>query len=252
MAEALDVEFDPRLRIILAADVANQAELDHLIEVFGLELDWFKFGIMTQGYFGGPQVLKRLVEEELQVMADLKLHDVPYIMAGAAAAAAAQGAKFITAHASAGVEALKAVIEVKGQAQILGVTVLTSLDEKECRRIYGTSVEKTVLRLADNARQAGCDGLVCAPHELKLLRRYRRFDRLIKVTPNIRPAWAATGDQNRQRSMTPAEAVAHGADYLVIGRPLTHPPKDVGSPAMALHLICDEMRPALKKRGGWK
>jgi orotidine-5'-phosphate decarboxylase len=159
---------------------------------------------------------------------DLKLHDIPNTAAGAVRSATRNGARMLTLHASGGKEMMAAASRAAreesdkaGRARplLLGVTVLTSLKDEELRLIgFAHAVADQVLRLAVLARDSGLDGVVCSPHEIEIIKRECGGDFLV-VTPGIRPAWAAAQDQ--KRVMTPAEALSRGADYLVIGRPIT-------------------------------
>lgn len=122
---------------------------------------------------------------------------------------------------------------------VLGVTVLTSMSDETCQSIYGDSSAAKVIQFASNCAQAGLDGVVCSAEEATVLRSNEATKDLLLVTPGIRPAWAATGDQSRV--MTPQRAVEAGADYLVIGRPITQPPSEVGSPKDAVMNIMEEV-----------
>jgi orotidine-5'-phosphate decarboxylase len=147
-----------------------------------------------------------------QVFLDLKFHDIPNTVAKAVAAAAAHKVFLLTVHASGGSEMLEAAAQVAGRPKIVGVTVLTSV---------AGDVQAEVLRRAQLCQEAGLDGVVASPQELPALR--AKFgEKFVIVTPGIRPGWAAAGDQ--KRIMTPAEAVAAGASYIVVGRPILAAP----------------------------
>jgi orotidine-5'-phosphate decarboxylase len=167
------------------------------------------------------------------VFLDLKFHDIPNTVAAACREAARLGVSFLTVHAAGGTAMLQAAVDgvETGTAdraatgvqavppRLLAVTVLTSLAAEDLSAIgVNAAPETQVLRLAGLARVAGVDGVVCSAHELLALRQAFGPD-LLTVVPGIRPEWAATGDQ--KRTMTPAEARQAGADYLVIGRPIT-------------------------------
>jgi orotidine-5'-phosphate decarboxylase len=179
----------------------------------------------------GPALFRKLKALRKAVFLDLKLHDIPNTVAGAVRSAFAHGVQMMTIHASGGREMMAKAAEAARLAAtdtgrpkpvLLGVTVLTSLKGADLEEVgQSPDVAAQVLRLAGLAKAAGLDGVVCSPQEIEVLRReYGR--ELIIVTPGIRPAWAAAQDQ--KRIMTPAEAVAKGADYLVIGRPITGAP----------------------------
>ncbi len=159
---------------------------------------------------------------------DLKFHDIPNTVAGAVRAAVPLGPDLLTIHAAGGPAMLRAAVaaaaETAGDADVprprlLGITVLTSLDDDDLTAVgqHGPVTEQ-VRRLAALAQETGLDGVVCSPHEIAALRRLCGPDFLL-VVPGIRPAWAAADDQ--KRVLTPAQALAEGADYLVIGRPIT-------------------------------
>ena len=159
---------------------------------------------------------------------DLKYHDIPNTVAGAVRSATRKGVHMLTLHTSGGKEMMAAAARVaqeesartgKERPILLGVTVLTSLKDEELRRIgFAHAVADQVLRLAVLAKDSGLDGVVCSPHEIEIIKRECGGDFLV-VTPGIRPVWAAAQDQ--KRIMTPAEAIGKGADFLVIGRPIT-------------------------------
>jgi len=181
----------------------------------------FKVGLGL--LFGpGPATVAALAEVGKPVFADAKLHDIPSQVEQAARRLAALGARWITAHASGGTEMLEAAVRGAGSAStgsgVLAVTVLTSLADADVERFApGTTAGKLTSRLARLADTAACEGVICSPQELGVIAQVAPG--LTKVTPGIRPAGSDHGDQ--KRTMTPAEATARGADYLVIGRPIT-------------------------------
>ncbi len=187
----------------------------------------------------GPSVVERLVSEGFSVFLDLKYHDIPNTVAGACRAAADLGVWMVNVHAQGGrrmMEAAKEAVEnLVEPPRLIAVTVLTSLGRDDLMEVglSGTPLDN-VVRLAKLAKHAGMDGVVCSPHEIKALRRTMPKSFSL-VTPGIRPAGAATQDQ--KRVMTPAEAVERGADYLVIGRPITR----AEDPMAALAAIEDEI-----------
>jgi len=171
----------------------------------------------------GPDGVRRIVELGLPVFLDVKFHDIPNTVARAVAAAHGLGVAMLTIHVSGGAAMMRAAVEAararEPRIMLLGVTVLTSLDDADLAALgVADKVTAQVLRLAELAWDAGLDGIVCAPDEVTLLR--SRFETGFSlVVPGIRPAGSAVGDQKRTR--TPAEAAAAGADVLVIGRPIT-------------------------------
>lgn len=187
----------------------------------------------------GPQLIETLQLKGFDVFLDLKFHDIPTTVSKALKAAASLGVWMVNVHASGGQRMLDAAAEaVKSgshQPLLIAVTVLTSMSEADLPLIgVSASPEEQVLRLSSLARNAGLDGVVCSPHEVSVIKKTCTNDFLC-VTPGIRPAFASKGDQHR--IMTPAEALAAGSDYLVIGRPITQ----AKNPLEALRLITDEM-----------
>jgi orotidine-5'-phosphate decarboxylase len=152
------------------------------------------------------------------------------------------GAEFLTVHTAGGAEMLRRAVEAAGSTKILGVTVLTSLDEQDLKAdgVEG-GVEAAVVRRARLAASAGVPGLVCSPREVSGVR--QALPQIKLVVPGVRPAGAALGDQ--KRVATPASAIASGADYLVVGRPI----RDDASPAQAFTAIVAEVDQALKAKG---
>ncbi|MGZ6142801.1 MAG: orotidine-5'-phosphate decarboxylase [Myxococcales bacterium] len=173
----------------------------------------------------GPAAVEAIRPFGLPIFLDLKLHDIPATVEGAARGVARLGVQYVTVHASGGAEMIRAARRALPHTKLLAVTVLTSLE----------AAEGEVLRLARLAIEAGADGIVCAPTDVALLRRELGPAPLI-VVPGIRPAGAARGDQ--RRTGTPGEAVRAGASILVVGRPL----RDAPDPAAAADSIAAELR----------
>ena len=171
----------------------------------------------------GPLAVEHARKRGFRVFLDLKFHDIPNTVAAACAAAAAQGVWMINLHALGGRAMMKAAREAVAGARtppkLLAVTLLTSMEASDLADVgIGGSPQDAVLRLARLARASGLDGVVCSPQEAALLRRELGKDFLL-VTPGVRPADGARGDQ--KRVATPGAAISAGADYLVIGRPIT-------------------------------
>lgn len=211
------------------------------------ELRWVKVGLELF-VAGGPDVVRQLRDQGKRVFLDLKFHDIPATMAGACRSAARLGAELITVHACAGSEALRvaqlaaqdsAAAAGHGPPTLLAVTVLTSWEAERfaTELAIPEPVVSYVPRLAAMAAQAGVGGCVCSPLEVAALRAAHPQPFAL-VTPGIRPAGAALGDQ--QRVMTPAQAVAAGASQLVIGRPITA----AENPAQAFQACCAELTPS--------
>lgn len=181
----------------------------------------------------GPAVIRAMHEREFQVFLDLKFHDIPNTVAKACAVAADMGVWMLNVHASGGLrmmeEAMRAVEQAGSGSLLIAVTVLTSMDASEFRSIgLDGSAEDQVKRLASLAQTAGLHGVVCSAQEAPMLRQHCSSGFLL-VTPGIRPADAGKDDQ--KRTATPADAMAMGVNYMVIGRPITqavYPAKTLG------------------------
>ena len=209
-------------RIIVALDVPTKQEALELIEKLRGQISFFKIGL--QLYTAeGREILRAVFSTGSKVWLDLKLHDIPNTVARAVESANRLGVEMFTIHLSGGSEMIRAATSARaGNMLLLGVTVLTSSTEETLREIgILAKVDDQVLRLAKVGVEAGIDGVVASSHEITPLR--REFGNKIKiVVPGIRPTWSEPGDQ--KRTMTPREALEAGADYLVIGRPITaHP-----------------------------
>ena len=206
-------------KIIVALDVASKKDALDLVTQLRDQISFFKVGLQLYTA-AGPDLVRELSRNGASVFLDLKLHDIPNTVAGAVASASALGVQMLTVHLSGGRAMLEAAVAKKsGNLQLLGVSVLTSSDEATLRETGVTSsVEKQVEQLAHLGVDAGINGIVASPHEIKNLRRIFG-DKIVIVTPGIRPAHGDHGDQ--KRVMTPKEAFSIGADYLVIGRPIT-------------------------------
>lgn len=237
---------DVKDRIIVALDVSDLSEVKSLIQELTPHVGCFKVGLELLTAVGAPKVVEFVHSLGGQVFYDGKFDDIPNTVGSAAKAVAELNIKMFNVHASAGVEAMMAAIANKGQSLVLAVTVLTSLEENNAHLIFGASSKAKVLQFARDAKIAGMDGIICSPQELELLAKQKELGELLKVTPGVRPEWAATGDQ--KRIMTPGDAIAAGATALVIGRPITKPPKEVGGPADAAQRIAEEITMALERR----
>lgn len=233
---------EPENKIIVALDVNSPERARQLIEELAPHVGYFKIGLELITAVGGPEVVRFVRESGGRVFYDGKFNDIPNTVGGAAKAAANLNVGMFNVHASAGVEAMMAAVANKERSLVLAVTVLTSLDENNAHLIFGAPSKIKVLQFARDAKIAGCDGIICSPQELELLGKQQEFDNLLKVTPGVRPEWAAVGDQ--KRVMTPGEAIRAGAHFLVIGRPITKPPTEIGSPAEAARRIAEEIAQA--------
>lgn len=230
---------DPVLRdrLIVALDVPSVAEARALVDALGDSVGFYKIGLEL-AYGGGLDLARALADEGKKVFLDLKLHDIPATVERAAAQVARLGATFLTVHAFPQTMAAAKAGVGDGGTAILGVTVMTSYDDGDLAAAgYALGVRDLVARRADQAVAAGIGGLILSAEEVAGLRA-RVGPTLKLVTPGIRPAGAAAGDQ--KRVMTPAAALAAGADHLVVGRPITRAPE----PRAAAEAILAEMAQA--------
>ncbi len=233
---------DPKQGIIVALDVNTLEAAGKLVEVLAPHVGCFKIGLELISAVGGPQAVKFVHELGGKVFYDGKFNDIPNTVAGATRAVANLGVWMLNVHASAGIDAMMAAVKNRGHSLVLAVTVLTSFEENDAHLIFGAPSKAKVLQLARFARLADCDGIICSPQELELLGKRPEFAGLTKITPGVRPAWAAAGDQ--RRIMTPADAINAGATALVIGRPITNPPPEIGGPVEAAKRIAEEIASA--------
>lgn len=215
-----------RERIIVALDVENEHEALALADQLRDYAGAFKVGLQLYGR-AGPPIVRSLTEDGHKVFLDLKFHDIPNTVDRACRQAVEQGAAIFNLHASGGREMMRRGVQAARERAaelgipvplVIAVTVLTSLDEQSLQEIGLGNVEKTVLNFARLAAEVGMDGVVASPQEVALIRKHCGPDFKI-ICPGIRPKWAATNDQ--KRITTPQEAISLGADYLVVGRPIT-------------------------------
>jgi len=206
---------------IVALDVPSSEKALALVDELGGECRFYKIGneLFTSA---GPEVVRRVRERGADVFLDLKLHDIPNTVAGGVRGAAAMGARLVTVHATGGLAMLRAAVDAGGSdCGILAVTVLTSLTADEIAGSWGrptVDVSDEVLRLAELAAEAGAHGVVCSGREARAVR--DRFgDRLAVLVPGVRAPGGAAQDQ--ARVVTPSEAAAAGATYVVVGRMVT-------------------------------
>jgi len=235
---------DPRDRLIVALDVDTPAQAERLVERLEGPVRYFKIGsqLFTAA---GPAAVEAVQKRGAEVFLDLKFHDIPNTVAGAAREATRLGVFMFNVHASGGRAMMKAAADGAAVAArelavrrplVVAVTVLTSLDRVALHREVGiaSSVEGHVLHLAELARDAGLDGTVASPNEIAAVRRSLGPGWVI-VTPGVRPAGSAADDQSR--IATPEAAARAGAHYLVVGRPITGAP----DPAKAAAAVLAEM-----------
>ena len=231
----------PRERLIVALDLPSVEAAEALVGRLGDAVSFYKIGYQL-AYAGGLAYAHRLAGAGKQVFLDLKLHDIGNTVAQGVKSVARLGATFLTVHAYP--QTMKAAVEAReGRLAILAVTVLTSYDDSDLKAAgYDTSVKALVAGRAEQARALGVDGLVCSPEEAATVRTIAGAGMTL-VTPGIRPAGAEAGDQ--KRTATPAKAIAAGADYLVVGRPVVAAPDPR---AVAEAIIAEIAQQARKER----
>jgi orotidine-5'-phosphate decarboxylase len=209
----------PRDRLIVALDYPGVADAEALVARLGEAVGFYKVGLQLVFTPGGMAFAERLARMGKRVFLDVKLLDIDNTVAGAVASVAAMGMAFLTVHAYG--QAMRAAVAARGDAslRLLGVTVLTSMSDDDLKAAgYALSAAELVERRAADAVAAGMDGIVTSPAEAAAVRRLAGA-KLTIVTPGIRPQGSASGDQ--KRLATPAAAIRAGADYLVVGRPIT-------------------------------
>jgi orotidine-5'-phosphate decarboxylase len=229
----------PAERLAFALDVATWEEAEPLVDVLQGTVGVFKVGLQLFTAVG-PSAVTRLRDRGTKVFLDLKLHDIPATVQHATEQALKHGVNYLTMHVSAGSDAMRAAADVaRGtQLQLLGVTLLTSLDEAMLSAIgMRGPTPDAVVRLAKLAVEAGLTGLVCSPIECELIRA-ELGDDLLLVTPGVRPSGSSEGDQ--KRLATPSQAIASGADLLVVGRPI----RDAKDPKLAAEGVLREIEAA--------
>jgi len=215
------VPLDPRERLILALDVPSVATAEAMIVRLGESVSFYKIGYQL-AFAGGIDLARALAGAGKQIFLDLKLHDIGNTVGRGVESVARLGASFLTVHAYP--QTMHAAVDARAGStlRILAVTVLTSYDDADLAAAgYDFTVPELVGERAAQARDVGVDGLVCSGEEAAMLRPIVGAGMTL-VTPGIRPAGAGAGDQ--KRVMTPAAAIAAGADYLVIGRPILAAP----------------------------
>src|SRR5438094_8484808 len=222
-------------KIIVALDVATKEKALELVKELRDRISFFKIGL--QLYTAeGPEIVRAVLATGAKVWLDIKLYDIPNTVARAVESANDLGVHMLTIHLSGGSEMVRAATKARANNMLLlGVTVLTSATEQTLREIgVPGKVDDQVLRLASLGVEAGIDGVVASPHEIKKLR--AEFASRIKiVVQGIRPTWAEPGDQ--KRFTTPRQAIEAGADYIGIGRPITTHPQ----PSEAVAKILQEL-----------
>jgi orotidine-5'-phosphate decarboxylase len=234
---------EPKDRLIIALDVDAAEKAIALAEKLKNDVRFFKIGFELFSSCG-PSIVKEIAKSGGRIFLDLKFHDIPNTVSKAALSVTKLGVFMFNIHALGGYDMMKKTADaVKIEAQklkveppkVLAVTILTSMDENALKKVgINDTMNQEVLRLAELTKSAGLDGVVASPSEARLIRERLGRDFLI-ITPGVRPSWAEAGDQ--KRVATPKEAVADGATYIVVGRPVT----EAKDPAQAARKILEEM-----------
>ncbi|MDO8686922.1 MAG: orotidine-5'-phosphate decarboxylase [Candidatus Berkelbacteria bacterium] len=256
-------------RIIVALDVDSLSKALKIVEDLHPFVGCFKIGLELLTSEGPEKVVYEIKERGGKIFYDGKFLDIPNTVAGASRAVTKLGVEMFNIHCLGGKAMMQATVKVAKETSdalgiipplVLGVTLLTSLDyqdlvemrlmgelniadPEELAEIKRDRITRLVQNLALLAQESGLDGVIASPQETGIIRRYCGQDLLI-VTPGVRPEWASVGDQ--KRVMTPGEAIRAGADFLVIGRPITQPPVKIGTPVEAAQMIAEEIASVLK------
>lgn len=231
-------------RVVLALDVATLDEAKRLVKLLHPYVACFKVGLELLTSEGAPNVIDMIHGEGGSVFYDGKFCDIPNTVGRASRAVSSMGVAMFNVHASAGIDAMKAAADNRGSSLLFAVTVLTSISDDYCCNLYGQSSKDTVIRMAHEAKLAGCKGIICSPQELEFLSKEEPLKTMSFMTPGVRPNWAQKNDQ--KRTSTPGEAILNGADYLVIGRPITQS----DNPLRAIKAINEEIQEVIEG-GEW-
>jgi orotidine-5'-phosphate decarboxylase len=240
----LDNQTSAKDKLIVALDVPSRDRALVLIERLSGLVGMFKVGMQLFAA-EGPQFVRELVEAGERIFLDLKFHDIPNTVAGAAEQAVALGVSMFDLHALGGSEMMRAAVFASRRAskppKVLAVTLLTSINDATLGELgIGPDVNSEVIRLAQLASDSGLDGVVASVREIGLIREQVAKEGFIVLTPGVRPEWAGGGDQ--KRVATPADAMRDGADFIVIGRPITAS----ADPRAAAERVLEEIDKALR------
>jgi orotidine-5'-phosphate decarboxylase len=233
--------------IIVALDVTSADAAKSLVTQLSGTVGAYKVGLELFNS-AGLDIFRVLKEADpgAQIFYDAKFHDIPNTVAGAVRAAVANGIWMVNVHASGGRAMMAAAVQAASKADpkplVIAVTILTSLDDSDLKNDLGVNrtAAAQVVALAKLAKDSGCDGVVCSPHEIEAIKQACGTEFMV-ITPGVRPAGAALGDQ--KRVLTPGEAVSRGADYIVVGRPITASE----SPAESARQILAEIQQSIAK-----
>ena len=242
-------------KIVLALDVNSEEDALELVSMLKEYVGYFKIGLGLINSIDRPtNLINKIASEGSKVFLDCKLHDIPNTVAAASKGITKQSINMFNLHIMGGIDMMKAAVDASQNVSkemgsppplILGVTLLTSIDKDEMNtqlRIPG-STQEHVSEMAKMAEVAGLNGVVASPQEIEIIKRSVSSNLLI-VTPGIRPLWASLNDQ--KRAMTPSMAISKGATHIVIGRPITNPPKTIGTPIDSIKIIFKEISTIVK------
>ena len=238
----------PKDRVFVSLDVDTLEEAEKAMDEFSGLLTNIKVGLQVATRESWKACIDSAHSRGFKVFCDAKFKDIPNTVEAAAYSLTKHSPDYFTVMADNSLEALQAIRRGTDKAAaengktaplIIGVTVLTSISPEECVALYGADPKTKVMQFAENAAEAGLDAIVCSPEEVEMLRQNIKLDNLLLITPGIRPDWAQSNDQ--KRSATPFEALKRGADMLVIGRPITQPPAEIGSSVNAVNKILEEI-----------
>ena len=231
-------------KLIVALDVDTPAKAFDLVKELHSVAGMFKIG-STLFTLAGPQIVRDIIARDSKVFLDLKFHDIPHQVAGAARSAAELGVSLFTIHSSGGSEMMRRAVDsvnevaAKGgiRARVLAISVLTSIDASILSQIgVSSSPSESVMRLVRLAEDSGVDGVVASPQEIKTIRDIVSNPEFLVVTPGIRPSTNEPEGEDQKRVATPGAAIAAGASYLVVGRPITGAPDPV---AAAIQIVAE-------------
>jgi orotidine-5'-phosphate decarboxylase len=241
-------------RIFPALDVNTLDEAKRLMDALVGLVTHVKFGLQLATAESWGAGITAAHERGFKVFCDAKFKDIPHTVEHAARALTYHRPDFFTVMADtsmsalvairSGVDTMSTALQLPVAPKIIGVTVLTSIDNAECQTIYGDDAASKTLQFGTNIVTAGLDAIVCSPEDISLFRSNELFHDTLIITPGVRPAWAASNDQ--QRMASPGDAIARGADMLVIGRPITQPPPEVGTVQEAIKRIIAEIEEATR------
>ena len=224
-------------QVILALDFSDMASTVEMINLTKEHIGIYKLGLefyLAQGKGGVKEIQRRFTD--IEIFLDLKLHDIPNTVAGACRSVADINPKFLTVHASGGSKMISAASSTLPNVEITAVTILTSLDQEQMITMgLSGSIESLTLSLAKNAVNSGARAIVSSPQEVSLLRKHLG-EKVTLITPGVRPSGAERDDQ--ERVLTPRQAIEAGADFVVIGRPITR----VSDPNQAAEAITASLR----------